>query len=57
MLSLETMIAGRFVFGIGGESINITINMIIVSWFKGSELSFAQVKMVCEESCVKNVYF
>jgi len=51
--SLETKIAGRFLFGIRGKS----INMIIVSWFKGSELSFAQVTMICLEKCVQNMYF
>ncbi|EAR90770.2 MFS transporter (macronuclear) [Tetrahymena thermophila SB210] len=40
--SLELMIFGRFVFGIGGESVNICINTLIVNWFQGSELSFAQ---------------
>jgi len=44
MRSLELMIAGRFIFGIGGESINITINLMIINWFKGSEMSFAQVR-------------
>lgn len=37
------MIAGRFVFGIGGESINITATTFCIKWFQGNELSFAQV--------------
>ena len=35
------MVLGRFIFGLGGESINITGNMICVKWFQGKELSFA----------------
>ncbi|EGR31964.1 major facilitator superfamily protein, putative, partial [Ichthyophthirius multifiliis] len=40
--SIFIMIFGRFIFGIGGESLNISINSLIVNWFQGSELSFAQ---------------
>lgn len=54
ILSLETMIVGRFIFGIGGESINITISMIIVNWFKGSELSFAQVSLFLVKNIMKH---
>ena len=37
------MIFGRFVFGLGGESLSVTIGILLVSWFKGKELSFSQV--------------
>lgn len=40
--SFEAMIFGRFLFGLGGESINITVSTLIVTWFKGSEVSLAQ---------------
>ena len=32
---------GRFIFGLGGEAIGITANIILIKWFKGKELSFA----------------
>jgi hypothetical protein len=35
------MVFGRFIFGLGGESIGITTNIIIYKWFGGKELSFA----------------
>jgi hypothetical protein len=35
------MILGRFIFGLGGEAIGITANLILVKWFNGKELSFA----------------
>lgn len=37
------MIFGRFLFGLGGESLNISMTTILIKWFQGSELSFAQV--------------
>lgn len=33
------MLAGRFVFGIGGESLAVAQNTYAVSWFKGAELN------------------
>ena len=33
------MQAGRFVFGIGGESLAVAQNTYAVSWFKGKELN------------------
>jgi len=36
-------IFGRFIFGIGGESLNICITTMIIKWFQGNELSFSQV--------------
>lgn len=38
---LKLMVLGRFVFGLGGESIGITSSIILVKWFAGKELSFA----------------
>jgi len=38
---LLTMASGRFVFGIGAESMIVAITTIIARWFKGKELSFA----------------
>lgn len=35
------MAGGRFVFGIGAESMIVAITTIIARWFKGKELSFA----------------
>lgn len=43
MQDLKLMILGRFLFGLGGESIGITSNVICVKWFVGKELSFANV--------------
>lgn len=38
---LKYMIFGRFLFGLGGESLGVTMQVIINKWFVGSELSFA----------------
>ena len=38
---LKMMVLGRFVFGLGGESIGITSSIILVKWFAGKELSLA----------------
>ena len=37
--SYPVMQAGRFVFGIGGESLAVAQNTYAVSWFKGKELN------------------
>ena len=39
--SYATMLAGRFVFGLGGESMSVAQSAIVSSWFQGKELSFA----------------
>ncbi|UCC71989.1 MAG: MFS transporter [Gemmatimonadota bacterium] len=36
-----TMAAGRLVFGIGAESLIVSVTTAIAKWFKGKELSFA----------------
>ncbi|XP_041985206.1 major facilitator superfamily domain-containing protein 1-like [Aricia agestis] len=33
------MIMGRFIFGIGGESLQVAVNNYVVLWFKGRELN------------------
>src|SRR6266481_5734173 len=35
------MIAGRTVFGLGGESMVVAVITVLAKWFKGKELSFA----------------
>jgi MFS family permease len=35
------MIAGRTVFGLGGESLIVAATTVLAKWFKGKELSFA----------------
>lgn len=37
--SFNMMIAGRFIFGIGGESLAVAQNTYAVGWFKGNELN------------------
>lgn len=37
------MIAGRFLFGIGGESLNVAMSTLFIKWFQGKELSSSQV--------------
>jgi MFS family permease len=39
--SPATMIAGRAVLGLGGESLVVAATTVIAKWFKGKELSFA----------------
>src|SRR5271156_4340426 len=38
---LSMMAAGRFVFGMGAESLNVAVVTALARWFKGKELSFA----------------
>ena len=40
-LSYDEMIAGRVIFGMGGESMQVAQSSIISVWFKGKELNFA----------------
>ena len=35
------MMLGRFIFGLGGESMTVAQSAIVSSWFQGKELSFA----------------
>jgi len=35
------MMIGRFVFGLGGESMTVAQSTIVSAWFSGKELSFA----------------
>ena len=35
------MAAGRFVFGMGAESLVVAVTTAVAKWFKGKELSFA----------------
>ena len=35
------MMCGRFVFGLGGESMTVAQSAIVSSWFQGKELAFA----------------
>ena len=37
----DTMIAGRIIFGMGGECMNVAQSAIVSVWFKGKELAFA----------------
>jgi len=37
------LLLGRFVYGLGGESLAIGMSALVVRWFKGKELAFAQV--------------
>ncbi len=39
--SILIMLAGRFIYGLGSESLIITMDKILSRWFKGKELAFA----------------
>jgi len=39
--SLAVMATGRLIFGIGAESLIVSVTTAIAKWFKGKELSFA----------------
>ena len=39
--AFPVMVAGRFVFGMGAESLIVAITTGVAKWFKGKELSFA----------------
>jgi len=38
---LKMMIAGRFLFGLGAETLNIVVLKIVVKWFKGKKMALA----------------
>ncbi len=35
------MIFGRFIYGLGGESIAITVLTILSAWYQGKDIGFA----------------
>ena len=37
--SMNTMLVGRIIFGIGGESLNISQNAMIIKWFYRSQIA------------------
>jgi len=39
--SFGIMIAGRVIFGLGGESLSVAQSAIVSKWFKGKELAMA----------------
>lgn len=39
--ALSIMAAGRLIFGMGAESLNVAVTAALARWFKGKELSFA----------------
>jgi len=39
--TLAFMAAGRLIFGMGAESLNVAVTAALARWFKGKELSFA----------------
>jgi MFS family permease len=39
--ALWVMAAGRLIFGMGAESLNVAVTAALARWFKGKELSFA----------------
>ena len=39
--SYWTVIAGRVIFGLGGECMTVSQSCIVSQWFKGKELAFA----------------
>jgi nitrate/nitrite transporter NarK len=39
--SFDTMLAGRVVFGMGGECMGVAQSAIVSAWFKGKEMAFA----------------
>ena len=39
--SYDVMLAGRVVFGCGGECMGVAQSAIVSVWFKGKELAFA----------------
>jgi MFS family permease len=39
--TLEVMVVGRLVFGLGAESLIVAVTTAVAKWFRGKELSFA----------------
>ena len=46
---------GRFVFGIGGESLAVAQNTYAVTWFKGKELNMVFGFQVVYILCITNI--
>jgi MFS family permease len=44
---IRVMILGRFIFGLGGESLSVTQASITTLWFQGKELAFALGMTIC----------
>jgi MFS family permease len=40
-MSWGVMLAGRVVFGMGGESLSVTMSALVARWFSGRELALA----------------
>ena len=38
---LKMMVLGRFLFGLGAETLNIVVLKVLVKWFKGRKMAFA----------------
>ena len=55
--SYALMQIGRFVFGIGGESLAVAQNTYAVSWFKGKELNMVFGFQVRNISNILNRHF
>jgi len=45
--NLALMVAGRVVFGLGGESLTVAQSAITAKWFKGKEVAFAMGATLC----------
>jgi MFS family permease len=58
LYNFPLMQVGRFVFGIGGESLAVAQNTYAVSWFKGKELNMVfgfQVRISRNAIRMKNI--
>jgi MFS family permease len=44
---IRVMILGRFIFGLGGESLSVTQASITTLWFHGKELAFSLGMTIC----------
>ncbi|EEQ98030.1 transport protein, putative [Perkinsus marinus ATCC 50983] len=40
-LSMRTMLLGRVIYGLGGESMNVAQTTLLAGWFRGQEIAFA----------------
>jgi MFS family permease len=46
--SVYSLMFGRLVYGLGGESVYIALGAVLAAWFRGKEISFANVHLTIE---------
>ena len=43
--SIGMLLGGRFIYGIGGESLGLGLSTLVITWFRGKELALSSVSL------------